>query len=223
MYKRTLFNCSFGLLVCVLILFSCDVKKVTVIPGETFSATLGGVQYDIPGDAFPDGLLSIGHGAGTVGDPSKYKMTFDAHIKPSVFTFEAITLTFMVITDTIKIQEVSGTKYFISPEDLRAVFVKGPQGYSSDICEIEGVEVSWYDPNQVKWSTSWSECGVQKPIGMPPYDDFNFEITEIREAPNDRRQREIKLKIDFDCTLYNANGDSVRLENGKFDGPIAAF
>jgi len=89
-------------------------------------------------------------------------------------------------------------------------FTPGKRNYSIDA--RNGIEITIWDveDNFKKWSTS---------LGNGNQQGSSFEIVEMQKLENDLKGRIIiKLIAEFDCMMYDYEGNSEKLTDGKFIG-----
>ena len=97
-----------------------------------------------------------------------------------------------------------GTIHFVGNKIKNVDFINFIKNgfYTFSLLAENGVEISYIDKKLTKWSTSQGN-----------QDQSTFEITELR---NDSIN--LKFKAVFNCTLYNSEGNSKKLEKGTFIG-----
>ena len=111
-----------------------------------------------------------------------------------------------------------GLKYASSTvpfEIFNAFFEKGSYNYynlSSDgTGDLNGIEIQWTDSNGVEWSTS-KGTGIQT--------GSTCTITDVLATGKNAAGNftKVKVRILFSCTLYDASGNSMKVEQGVFVG-----
>ncbi len=82
-----------------------------------------------------------------------------------------------------------------------------------------GILIEWTDKYGVKWATAKnvSNATGNKQIINKKRD---FEITHsIYQPPHPQITIDLqKIRSEFNCVLYNMNGDSIKMTNGEFVG-----
>ena len=101
---------------------------------------------------------------------------------------------------TVSIGTLKFKKFKVDNENFVRFFKIG--SYSFSVLAENGVEITYRDKKDQLWSTS---KGNQ--------DNSNFEITDLRPDTGF-----VKFKANFNCKLYNSEGEIKSLENGLFIG-----
>jgi hypothetical protein len=108
----------------------------------------------------------------------------------------------------------------------------GAHSYQSDISTYTktGVVIFIKDKEKTVWSTA-KYFGRSTHLFGPPfslpivptYDGYSFEVVSVENSSyvtSAEKWPMYKLKIKFDCTLYNQKGERMNIKNGEFVGYI---
>lgn len=91
-----------------------------------------------------------------------------------------------------------------------AFFAPGTYPYSKIGLNEDGVDIYWLDPSGVEWSTQNGVLDDQ--VGS------SFTIISTEDAQDALGRTYIKVKMQFNCKLYNASGAMKELKNGEMVG-----
>jgi len=80
-----------------------------------------------------------------------------------------------------------------------------------------GVIVTWYDDKGVRWSSGKYKVTDTIPLTHPNYSLNNFVINYSNSESNQVNYKQ-RVQASFNCWVYNASGDSLLLEDAKFNG-----
>lgn len=173
-----------------LILFSCSKSKNTANSGTYyFKANIGGKSYNV--SATSDGKIIAGSGVDGTDD----------------------VVIFGTIDNTIDFSEFAVSKgimhNFLSAAhtDMKNFFNAGTYNFSVDA--QSGVEISWTDATGKYWSTS---------IGSGDETGSTFKILSVVDDPDALGKYYVKVKSQFNCTLYDDSGNSMPLTGGEMAG-----
>lgn len=87
-------------------------------------------------------------------------------------------------------------------------FVTGTYTYGNENDEIEGASVYYVDKDGTYWSSEYSGAN---------HTNSTFKITEVKEGESNSIFFVI-FSAEFSCTLYDENGNTKKLTNGKGRG-----
>ncbi|MFO7878446.1 MAG: hypothetical protein R6V52_00210 [Bacteroidales bacterium] len=100
---------------------------------------------------------------------------------------------------------------------LESLLYTGDKSFIRDLCLVSqaGIYIEWQDENMTKWSTPVNVCaGEDKPVN-PDYENFIYRIESVRLAEDPDGEPALLVESQFSCNLYNQEGDSLIVENGK--------
>ncbi|MFP4527985.1 MAG: hypothetical protein ACLFQX_05500, partial [Candidatus Kapaibacterium sp.] len=113
--------------------------------------------------------------------------------------------------DVINIEKGRLTDQQIDLESWKAVFREffetGDYEYALD--SDGGIKIDYWDDDEVKWTTSF-EGGDQT--------GSYFRIVSVRDELNNDKVLKIKTYIEFQCRVYDGQGNSKLLEGGRYVG-----
>ena len=91
-----------------------------------------------------------------------------------------------------------------------AQLISIPMTYGDERAMTDGVQISWTDSNGKRWCSSW---------GSGDQSGSRFTVTEHTEIEYQIGQPlggRYKTKGTFNCNLYDNQGNSIAVKNGKF-------
>lgn len=100
---------------------------------------------------------------------------------------------------------------------FESLFYTGDKSFIRYLCLLrqKGIYIEWQDENMTKWSTPVNVCADEdKPVN-PDYDNFIYRIESVRLAEDPDGEPALLVESQFSCALYNQEGDSLVVENGK--------
>jgi len=185
-------------------------KKSAEFPGETNLSDTSilsdtSLFYDITIDGQREFQVSLQNGYGIYWDggagcppplnkPVKFSSGIAGHVKDFRFTKGPLFYT------------VADTAFPICKQKKFNFFPPGNYAFT-DAVTADGVSLRWVDANGTEWSTSY---GIADQTGS------NFTITESIPGPDPSFYEGIALRAVFNCRLYDKNGHSNQLINGRF-------
>ena len=172
------------------ILFSCSKSKHTANSGTYyFKANIGGKSYNV--SATNDGKIIAGSGVAGTDDVAIFG-TIDNTTDGSEFAIsKGIMHNFLSAVQT----------------DMKNFFSAGTYNFSVDA--QNGVEISWTDATGKNWSTS---------NGSGDETGSTFKIVSVVDDPDVLGKYYVKVKSQFNCTLYDDSGNSMPLTAGEMVG-----
>lgn len=87
----------------------------------------------------------------------------------------------------------------------------GTRSYEAQTDAIPGAFVSWVDGNGTEWTSNGDQT------------DSNFNITVYVDEENDESNSHKTFGADFNCMLYNGQGGSIILNDGKVRGRLIVY
>lgn len=119
----------------------------------------------------------------------------------------------ILIEDTLLVN--NGGVYY-DYNNFRKIFSSGQKQFTDDDCKFSGVVISYWNEEQVLYSTTKSHCDSIKPI-IPDHSKFRYEVVSS-EVFNDRLfGKSEKVVAKFYCTLYSFSGDSIVIKDGTME------
>ena len=172
------------------IFFSCSKSKNSGSTGTYyFKANIGGKAYNV--SATSNGTIEAGSGVNGTDDVSIFA-TIDNNADGSEFA----------ITKGLMPNFLAA-----SQSDMKNFFNPGTYSYSPGA--QNGIDISWFDANGVAWSTSFGSAGQT---------GSNFKILSVADDPDALGKYYVKVKSQFNCTLYDGNGNSLTVTGGEMVG-----
>jgi hypothetical protein len=161
------------------------------------------VEYTVDGTAFTYPASGISGGMST---SASYAASMSGTSKASYgYSFSGSTATYFGVE--------KGTVYTPGigrPDEdaFRAFFVVGNVNYApGGTGDINGIVVEHRDPSGTMWASNKGSASQSGSV---------FKIEAIKET--DSGYQDIKVYATFNCKLYDGNGNSKTLTNGKFVG-----
>ncbi len=222
MEKRALFI----LMIIIISVFSCKKDDVddnnTDYEFSSFNASINGIDVIIKEDTI--NIFSNSVKTKSTGVIDDLIMGFYMSLGPLVGNADSIrNLINIEFNNNISLSDLDNNND-ISEMKFRDLLKVGQYPFTYIPSEQSGVIVSYYDKNGVNWISDKyfsvaGNSGDTIPL-IPDYTNFNFEIIESTtiQPPYPFYQWGQKLHINFDCYLYNINGDSIKIENAEFTG-----
>ena len=103
------------------------------------------------------------------------------------------------------------TGWYADDQTFNDYFTPGPQVFTMDHQDTDGVILRHEDEDGVYWNTSW---------GTGDQAESSFVITEVIEYTELNGDAAVKIKAEFNCTFYNEAGESKTATNGVVVGRI---
>lgn len=168
--------------------------KYKTVQQESISAT----QERGMGYSSHEGDLDEGYG---VSHTTFFATVSVTAAGPSIDRKETFAITFIGIFDENPWED----------EDYAPLITQGAMPFGSDSEKKEGVEVRWVDENNKEWSTAF---------GSGDQTGSAFQVTSKKtiEYPQPWLGEYVLYKVEgnFHCTLYDKEGNSMTVTNGKF-------
>jgi hypothetical protein len=189
----------YALLLISFALINCKKKKedpAPTTPVDTFKAKLqvkaGGVLYTFKEDSAGTGTAESNN---PLGNNNEYTSSLT---DPS-----SINGVIDVVKGTLTRAGTTTTNL-----EFKNFFLPGTYSFDANFPR-NGVAIRWYDATNTIWSTDLSPTTQT---------GSTFTITEATEGTNDFGDYLLKVKITFNCTVYNSSGSSKVLTNGVYWG-----
>lgn len=173
------------------LLLSCSKSKSSASKSGTyyFKANIGGKSYNV--SATSNGTVEAGSGVNGTDDVSIFG-TIENSADGSEF----------VITKGLMPNFISAMQ-----TDLKNFFKTGAYNYSPGA--QNGIDISWDDADGKSWSTSF---------GSADQTGSNFKIVSVADDPDVLGKYYVKVKSQFNCILYDGNGNSLIVTGGEMVG-----
>jgi len=139
--------------------------------------------------------------------------TGDGYMEVQKFSFVKVDITSLTTDPSYHSLVVGFVKVF--PEqpfdsDLDALITMGSMEYGSEQAERDGVVIQWVDAAGTLWS---SDLGAADQTGS------SFTVTtntKIEYQPGQSVYGQYITRGTFSCTLYDGNGNSIHIRDGRF-------
>lgn len=99
----------------------------------------------------------------------------------------------------------------VGDEIASGALAYGTRSYDTQTAATPGAFVSWIDANGTEWTTNGDQS------------DSNFNITIYSDEENVESNSHKTFGADFNCMLYNSQGGSIILNEGKVRGRLIAY
>lgn len=97
-----------------------------------------------------------------------------------------------------------------TPIQFKAFFAPGIYPFAQFAINEDGIDISWRDPSGDVWSTRNGALDDQ--VGS------SFKIISAVDTPDALGRTYLKVKMQFNCKLYNSSGAMKELKNGEMVG-----
>lgn len=162
------------------------------------------VEYSVDGTSFTYPANDINGGMSTSSSLAS-EMSDDSRFSYGYFFANNTTTYFSVDKGTLRSPGIGRPE----AEEFRAFFVTGSVGYHTSITgEINGIVIEHRDPSGSVWASNKGSANQSGSV---------FRIEAVKEG-NDFGYQNMKVYATFNCKLYDGNGNSKTLTNGKFVG-----
>ncbi len=215
------FNFGFAILICLVI--GCKKNNEEVKPFlASFQATINKVQisYEQSADyrlAGGGSFINNINGTDSAGIgilSGLYKVQFepDTIIQNSIYVF---------FIEHIPEDSLNGAPFIVPLPDrvFRRIFTLGDHVYTFLPSIKGGIIVTWYDMKGKKWATGRDNSWDTIPGARPYYSNNSFSVTFSNPITVQTGTYIYKQEVHmiFNCWVYNKEGDSLHIENAKFN------
>jgi hypothetical protein len=215
---------KFTILIIIAIFLSCEKKQedITINKKASFSAEIAGKKISIiESDSLVDLEKYI------LWNPSRIKVIggYDYVIDIWVLDLGHFIMLDSPIKNHISIDFVNhfdNSMYDENNSISKALFEvalsKGTKEYSKNFRYFPGIIIEWYDANGVKWSSNELFISAEKITTDVSSSENTFIISQsmFQDDLSDYKIFYQYLDLSFNCKLYDIDGHSIMLKNGKF-------
>ena len=176
--------------------------------------TMNGEARDFPGTD-PSHYFTVSGGGGSSPPHDTSNIRFTTHIwEMNNRSIPSMSITFIRYVPREQID--SSGHHFKSYDDFQALFVPGTKEFSWGPCRgIDGIEIQYWDSNNVLWSSARIPCGMATPVASIDYSRFQYNIIYSRKYGIHPTRPDILVEAEFHCVLYNEDSDSLVIQNGR--------
>lgn len=117
----------------------------------------------------------------------------------------------------------SNGRYKLSLNQYKDILSLGTKNFIRNYYTEDGIFIQWHDANGKLWTSSQylnTSSGSVIPVN-PNYSNASFKIDESVALEPGSFSCNQYVETSFHCTLYNIDGDSISLSNGKLKGKCA--
>lgn len=193
-------------------LISCKKKQDNPPPSSTPTPAVIGINSDaqvqfqidngnLSSYIVNNDLTNVMGTGGSIGSPTSFKdFSSGFHYNSSSVSVIDITKGTISYVGTGKVDSTTFVNYF-SPGSYSFSPVTSP----TISIPISGIVISWWDSNNIIWKTD---------VGTGDQTGSSFSILAVKEEEQFGDQL-MKVYATFNCKLYDGNGNSKTLTNGK--------